>query len=152
MRARAVVFVALVALAGSVAPAAPPEPLVRFVDSTGAYARWWRDIAHCARRELPRPFDSVRFLQQQTTPRLGLGVSSVGFIVAGLAYPEDGIIVLGSPWLRDSGVVRHEMLHLVVGAVHDAEYFQRRCAAVVTCVGACLSDTLPMPKASKAPR
>jgi hypothetical protein len=41
----------------------------------------------------------------------------------------------------NAAIVRHEMLHDLLGrGDHPAEYFQRRCAAVVACNEACRAD------------
>jgi hypothetical protein len=53
-------------------------------------------------------------------------------------------IVLGDSASRDGSVVRHEMLHALLGRVsHDRGYFLGRCAGVVACPPQCIGDAGP---------
>jgi len=50
-------------------------------------------------------------------------------------------IILAGEKVTDGMVVRHEMLHELLGrGDHPAEYFQQRCAGVVVCNDACRAD------------
>ena len=50
-------------------------------------------------------------------------------------------ITLASTKVQDPYIVRHEMLHDLLGrGDHPAEYFQRRCGGVVACNESCRSD------------
>jgi hypothetical protein len=50
-------------------------------------------------------------------------------------------ILLAGEKVTDAGIVRHEMLHELLGrGDHPARYYQQLCANVVTCNEACRED------------
>ena len=50
-------------------------------------------------------------------------------------------IILAGEKVTDGMVVRHEMLHELLGrGDHPAEYFQQRCGGIVVCNDACRAD------------
>ncbi len=124
-------------------PPQPPRPdALLLVDSSGAYKRWWREIEACAARRAPMRLRDVGFF---VVIAQSLGVSDNGYVIAGVAELEPRpTIVLARPFVLRADIVRHEMLHLIASpGWHDAEMFQRRCAALVICVGSCVTDTEP---------
>lgn len=59
----------------------------------------------------------------------------------GLYYTNSHRIVLAGVDVDSGRVVRHEMLHALIGAVgHPAGYFQRACGAAVDCQSNCIRD------------
>src|SRR5689334_7334027 len=72
-----------------------------------------------------------------------------------LAYEADQVdgywiqqgnpIVLAGSAQFNGPVVRHEMLHALVGAGHSREQFLHRCGGVVACEDICLRDAGPPP-------
>jgi hypothetical protein len=58
-------------------------------------------------------------------------------------YWWDGVhwILLAGDKVENGMIVRHEMLHELLGrGDHPAEYFQRRCGSVVGCNDTCRAD------------
>ena len=50
-------------------------------------------------------------------------------------------IILAGDKVENGMIVRHEMLHELLGrGDHPAEYFQQRCGGVVVCNEACRAD------------
>lgn len=95
------------------------------------YDAWWRATEACADRQ--GDLATVRWF---TTPgdsvRVGTATFDAYWFAAG------NTIVVGRAYVRDGPVVRHEMLHALLGrGDHPAEYFQKRCAGVVRCAEAC---------------
>lgn len=119
-----------------------PDGAIPYHDSSGSYERWWNDVQRCVGKRAAYPFSFINFYIVLTSGHRGLGVDGP-YVIAGYAYPAYSSIVMASPWVLDSGIVRHEMLHLVANSSsHPARYFQRQCAWAVTCVGSCLRDTI----------
>jgi len=97
------------------------------------YHTWWGDTEQCAGVHA----DLARIAWFM--------VPDENFIYRGKAF--DGYwwsvhwVVLASPFVTDPGIVRHEMLHdLLNRGDHPKEYFQQKCAGVVTCNAECRAE------------
>ena len=95
------------------------------------YATWWQATEDCA-----------GVSGQMSRVRWFVVPESDSFVYRGDRY--DGYwwqvhwITLASARVDDAAIVRHEMLHDLLGrGDHPAEYFQRRCAGIVACNGPC---------------
>ena len=110
---------------------ASAEPLTPL----GVYAEWWRATEECSGRS--GTLSRVRWF---VVP------GSDWFAYRGGRY--DGYwwndvhwITLASARVQDGAIVRHEMLHDLIGrGDHPAAYFRDRCAAIVACNGDCRAD------------
>lgn len=61
-------------------------------------------------------------------------------------YASSNQIVIAEDATLDGALVRHEMLHALLGdGDHSRESFLGRCAGVVVCTGQCLEDAGPAP-------
>lgn len=104
------------------------------------YALWWRLTERCA----ARVFDPDQISWYVVPGADDLGRADI----QGQYFPERRRIVLAGRYLQNALLVRHEMLHAIVGRIgHPAEDFQRRCGGVVACDPTCLSEggLLPPP-------
>ena len=124
----------LVACTDLFAPAFPSEAIA-FVPPL-QYRTWWRMTESCA--GISRNFDAVRWFR---VPQSALPEN-----IAARWYIDGNRIVLSSDVVRDGGMVRHEMLHVLLGRFnirgHPHEYFVSRCGAVVACNPGCgLAET-----------
>ena len=134
-------FATLFALAGAcrdfpLAPEPPELPsAAEALTPPATYADWWRATEECAglRGDLSRITWFV--VPGRTSFTYGTGQYD-GYWWNGVHW-----ILLAGEKVENPLVVRHEMLHELLGrGDHPAEYFQRRCAAVVTCNEACRED------------
>ena len=124
-----------------------PENATRF-SPPAAYELWSTIIEQCSGHRLDRA--RVRYysvptgtLRYDGTRIAGLTVFDFGFVT----------ILLDADFVRGLGdVVRHEMLHAVLGPGygHPREYFLERCAGIVPCAGDCLVEGGPWPLATEA--
>lgn len=117
-----------------VAPDLPPsaEPL----SPLAVYDDWWRATQECSGRS-------------GTLARVSWFVvrGSDSFAYRGVRY--DGYWWNGVHWItlaesrvQDPGIVRHEMLHDLLGrGDHPAEFFQQRCRTIVVCNEDCRADS-----------
>ena len=133
-------IVTLVAVTGScrdfavLAPELPPkaEPIAPLA----IYSEWWRAAEECSGRTAP-----MTRVQWFVVP------GSDSFAYQGTRY--DGYWWNGVHWItlaegrvQDPGIVRHEMLHDLLGrGDHPAEFFQLRCKTVVVCNEDCRADS-----------
>lgn len=107
------------------APAPLPEGAVPF-GPPPIYRTWWGQVEACSGRT--GAFSRVQWFV----------VPGVDFFIAngqrdnGLWIEHYRYIVLGERRVSDSLVVRHEMLHDLLGSLtHPAEYFDQRCGGLV---------------------
>jgi hypothetical protein len=113
-----------------------PTGAERLTPVPATYSQWWSDTERCAGQ-----FGAVARVEWFVVP------DSRSFVYRGTAWDgywwgEIHRIVLASAYTEDSSIVRHEMLHDLLGrGDHPAEYFQRRCAQVVECNAVCRSDS-----------
>lgn len=95
------------------------------------YRIWWDVVQSCSGFVLP--FEAVTWF---TVPPGGL--SYRGKSAAGVWFNESNRIVLSQAWQHVGSLVRHEILHALLGVgSHPAEFFERRCADLVACSGEC---------------
>ena len=130
----------ILALAGAcreapVAPAAPELPAgAEALTPLAAYADWWRATEECAGRRGDMSRVSWFVVAGHTSFVYGDGQYD-GYWWNGVHW-----IILAGDKVSNAMIVRHEMLHELLGrGDHPAEYFQRRCAALVVCNDACRS-------------
>jgi len=137
----AIPLATLLALAGACRdfPLAPVEPELPATSEAltppATYADWWSATEECSglRGDLSRITWFV--VPGRTSFTYGNGQYD-GYWWNGVHW-----ILLAGEKVENPMVVRHEMLHELLGrGDHPAEYFQRRCAAVVICNEACRED------------
>lgn len=110
---------------GISAPLVLPSGVIPF-EAPAVYAQWWADVEACSGRT-----GDMERVNWFVVP------NSKWFTIRGVAY--DGYwfeyhheIVLPSANVKDSLVVRHEMLHdLLNDGEHPREYFVERCGVVL---------------------
>ena len=132
----------LFALAGAcrdfpLAPLAPPQlpAAAEAMTPPTTYADWWRATEECAGLQGDLARVTWFVVPGRTSFTYGNGQYD-GYWWNGVHW-----ILLAGEKVDNPLVVRHEMLHELLGrGDHPAEYFQRRCAAVVICNEACRED------------
>ena len=115
------------------APAAPELPTgAEVLVPLATYAEWWQATENCAGRH-----SDMSRISWFTIP------NHTSFLYGNSRYDGywwDGVhwILLAGERVNDGMIVRHEMLHELLGrGDHPPEYFQGRCADLVACVGTC---------------
>ena len=99
------------------------------------YARWWQLTESCSGRS--RDLASIRWYR---TP--GSSFIHDGEPAAGLSFGNR--IVIAQEYLYDGPIVRHEMLHALLGdGGHPRSAFLGSCAALVYCFDKCARDGGP---------
>lgn len=97
------------------------------------YAQWWGIMQSCSGISSPMP--SVRWY---VVP----GAVAINDTMAG--YWDDGLqaIVLAGAYQNVGMVVRHEMLHALLGATpnHPPQYFHDLCGGLLLCDAECLTN------------
>lgn len=133
-----------------------PVAAIRFAPPP-IYARWWALTEACSGRS-----SDFATYAWYVVPWHALGSAPGGHdgtYVAGYADPFGRRVVLDSAWQDDGGVVRHEMLHALLGPayasggparVHPPAFFQGRCANVVDCPPLGCADAGPAPTRAPA--
>lgn len=111
------------------------------VDPPPQYALWWKVTESCS--GLTGDFSAVRWY---VVP--GVDVVHTGNDQAiGYWFADGNRIVLAGGYSANGHVVRHEMLHALIGPAeqggHPHEYFVSRCGGTVHCEGSCVSDGGP---------
>jgi hypothetical protein len=117
---------------------APPLPAgsEQFVPPP-AYRLWWQMVESCSARTAP--FESVSWYVIPGATQL----SATEPDLQGEWFSGGNRIVLAGRFQLDGQLVRHEMLHALLGAHasnHPRDEFLGRCAGVVVCEGQCLRD------------
>jgi hypothetical protein len=105
------------------------------------YQLWWKLTEACsgASGELNR-------VAWYVVPDARSLPTADGDSVQGLYFPVSHHIVLAGKSAQSGRLVRHEMLHALLGqAGHPIEYFQRRCGGIVACETTCVLDGGPRP-------
>ena len=123
-----------VSLAAAPTPPALPDG-AQELTPLATYAQWWQDTEDCAglRGDLSRV---TWFVVPNRTSFRYQDASYDGYWWNGVHW-----ILLAGDKVNDAAIVRHEMLHELLGrGDHPALYFQQRCAAVVACNEACRED------------
>jgi len=101
---------------GESAPVAPTDP------PPAAYAAWWRELEECLDRT--GAFDRVRW-----ETRAGSDFECVYGRCAAIWHP-DHRIVIADAWRTDELVVKHEMMHdLLGGSGHPSPPFGGTCSS-----------------------
>ena len=117
---------------------AAPPPLpdgAQALTPPTSYAQWWRDTEQCAGRtgEMSRIH---WFSIPDRTSFMYLDGQYDGYW-----WNDVHWIILAGDKVQDAMIVRHEMLHDLLGrGDHPAAYFQERCAGVVACNDVCRAD------------
>lgn len=125
-RARHLIAALLVAAcAERLAPVPLPAGAVPY-GPPAEYARWWAQVEQCA--GVSAPFARVRwFVVPAPQPLIADGQRDDGLWIEHYRY-----IVLAEPFVTDSFLVRHEMLHDLLGRVdHPPDFFVQACGGVV---------------------
>jgi len=107
-----------------------------------AYQLWWRMTETCAARQ-----GRLEAVSWYVMPR-GVPVTTPeGEAVDGYWQDPGNRVVLASWAQFDGPVVRHEMLHALLGDVpgHPRDYFYLRCGGIVACAQACLEGVAADP-------
>lgn len=156
----ALLAAAVLAVAGAAAgcgdTTAPLPPGAARFAPPPAYARWWPLVEACS----GRTGDLARWAWYRA-PEGALRAAGYGNAAA---YTDVAArrVVLNAGLEQEGGVVRHEMLHALLGresdagsvaAAHPPSYFQGRCAGVVDCgyVGCGDAGPAPVPAPADAP-
>jgi hypothetical protein len=96
------------------------------------YAAWWSDIERCVGKFKAMSRVSWFVVPNQASFTIGDGRYD-GFWWDGVHW-----ILLAGTRVDNPMVVRHEMLHEILGTgAHPAEFFMRRCGELVVCNGIC---------------
>jgi hypothetical protein len=135
---------ALQACAGFVDPPLPRG--ARDFVAPAVYTLWWSMTEACSGRR-----GALGAVEWYVVPgaRLEAEGSSVG------AYWSAGSnrVVLAEGQAMEGALVRHEMLHALLGAgAHSREAFLERCGGVVLCIESCLREAGPPRLSSKSLR
>lgn len=102
-----------------------PDGAARMETIPLAYLTWWQEVSACSGR---RHFFST--VHWYVVP--GDVIMYRGRGAQGLAFSHPPRIVLASTFVNDPKLVRHEMLHILLGVDgHPTEYFVRRCGELV---------------------
>lgn len=147
-----ILVIALIACATKPVPTPPPRPegpLPKGAAPITAippdYAVWFGEVKECVGYSRVE-FQSIKWYMVLVKDDRGFrwpDPPKDTLWVAGLAYSQLTAIVMGDLWVLKAPEIRHEIMHLAASPYgHDAELYQRKCKHLVTCVGACRSDTL----------
>lgn len=95
------------------------------------YAEWWRATEDCAGRQGDLSRITWFAIPNRASFIYGDGKYN------GYWWDVHWILLAGEK-VSDGAIVRHEMLHELIGrGDHPPEYFQQRCATLVACEGIC---------------
>ena len=104
-----------------------------------AYRTWWSVVQSCS--GLTGDFNAVHWYQVPgTTTFLVPGSGAAN----GVWYSNGNIIVVAGDSAQSGQIVRHEMLHALIGPVsgHPAQYFYTKCGGIVACATNCAAEAL----------
>jgi hypothetical protein len=122
-----------VAVSAPVAPELPPT--AQALTPPDSYADWWQNTQQCAGRQGDLSRISW-FMVPDHASFLYENAKYDGYWWNGVHW-----ILLAGEKVNDPLIVRHEMLHELLGrGDHPADYFQRRCAGLVACNEVCQAD------------
>lgn len=145
VRARSALLLALCLHTACRAGTEPPFPSDAVpLDPPPAYRLWWSIVEGCS--GVTRDFDAVRFYEEPDHATVTAGSETAN----AYWFSSGDRIVVGGLNEFDGPVLRHEMLHALLGTSagghgHPHEYFVRRCGGIVHCVSTCLTDDGPLP-------
>lgn len=132
-----------------VAPPTPPDAVE--MQAPAAYALWWQMTEACSGKSAPMANVEWYYVPGASSIRVG-GENFTGYWLG----DPDRIVIAGQDTM-DGALVRHEMLHSLIGYTpgHPRYYFAGVCAGIVACVGRCPLDaggpSLPAPTAPVVP-
>ena len=114
------------------------------------YQLWWNVVERCS--GVSGDFTAVRFYQD---PGESV-VHTNGDSANGYWFRDGNRIVVGQYRVYDGQLVRHEMLHALIGKTagegHPPEYFVEKCGGIVHCGPSCMTERGPVPApAASAP-
>ena len=119
-----------------------PSGAERF-SAPAAYRLWWQMVETCSGRSAS--FDRVQWYVVPGAESL----SSTDGGIQGEWFTDGNRIVLAGDSQLDGSLVRHEMLHSLLGpaaANHPRDQFLGRCGGVVVCDERCVADAGPPAK------
>jgi hypothetical protein len=115
------------------APSVPELPAgAEALTPLATYSDWWRSVEDCAGRR----GDMGRVSWFVVPDRTAFSYRDARYN----GYWWDGVhwILLAGEQVSNGSIVRHEMLHELLGrGDHPPEYFQGRCASLVACEELC---------------
>ncbi|MFN2563760.1 MAG: hypothetical protein ABR499_01945 [Gemmatimonadaceae bacterium] len=135
----------LVALGACTTPTEPrfPRDAVS-LDAQPQFALWWRMTEACS--GLRGDLGAVRWFVQPGVETLHVPGEADGQY-GGYWWAQGNRILLTEKAVTDGWLVRHEMLHALVGrAGHRRSEFVDRCGGIVTCTGECQREAGPDPQ------
>ncbi len=148
-RARSALLLAGFALSACQAPNEPPFPSNAVqITPPPVYQLWWNLVERCS--GLTGDFNAVRFYQEPGRSTVTAGADSAN----AYWFASGNRIVIGGLNVYDGPVMRHEMLHALLGpsgaSGHPQLYFVSRCGGIVHCSSICQSEggTIPTPSLS----
>lgn len=113
----------------------------QLIAAPAPYALWWQVTEACS--GLSGDFSSVHFYVVPGVNTIADGSDQS----LGMWYSSGNRIVIAGAHELDPRIVRHEMLHALIGPAagegHPNEYFVQRCGGVVDCQNVCLTDGPP---------
>jgi hypothetical protein len=116
-------------------PEFPPNAVL--VTPPPQYRVWWEVVESCSGHT--RSFDAVRWYRVP----LGAGLTVDGKSAGGAWFADENSIAIGDGWRTNGSLVRHEILHAILGTgSHPDEYFRGACGDVVLCGRDCREDVL----------
>jgi hypothetical protein len=136
---RALVFVVLAAL-GCTTVSEPLPSLAEQVDAPAAYEHWWAMTQECSGRT--GDFASIHWYVVPGATSMTL---RNGAVVDGYWDDANHRIVLAGAVQLWGDVVRHEMLHALLGRTrgHPRAQFIQNCGGIVACEGGCQNEGTP---------
>ncbi|HEU4628701.1 MAG TPA: hypothetical protein VFS08_03120 [Gemmatimonadaceae bacterium] len=134
---RRLASVTLAFVAACRSPITPPEVTQATpMPAQPPYSMWWAATERCS--GLRGDFAAIRWASIPNTDRLAADGHS------GSWWPVTNQITLAGNVILDGRLVRHEMLHALLGTRHSGqhpyEYFGHRCGGIVACAGPCATD------------
>ena len=129
--------VLLFALLGCDLATEPPFPASGVPFAPPAqYALWWSMVEACAGRSGDMTQIAWYTLPGQSALRVW------GETFHGYTWNDPDRILLADGVMHDGGLIRHEMLHALLGpGGHPRAFFRDRCGAIVVCRGRCADET-----------
>lgn len=137
--------VLLIALAACTTPTEPrfPDDAIP-LDLQPQFRLWWRMTQACS--GLGGDVGAVRWYVQPDVETLHIPGDHGGHY-GGYWWAIGNRILLTERAVTDGWLVRHEMLHALIGrAGHPRDHFVDRCGGIVTCSGECQREAGPDPQ------
>lgn len=106
---------------------------------------WWKVVEACSGRRAS--FDAVEWYKVSVFD----GLTLRGDHAAGVWFANGNRIVISDAWIGQGSLVRHEMLHAILGSgAHNPDIFGGTCTDEVVCGRDC-GDQTPLPGAVEIP-